>query len=80
MAPSIVIGTDDYQELRRKERAILTSAMANIRVRRLASETYSWADDIAGLLESSRPAGSGAHASAANNGAVGDAAALTARA
>jgi hypothetical protein len=52
MAPSIVIGADDYHELRRKERAILESAMNNIRVRRLASDTFSWADDIAGLLRS----------------------------
>ena len=57
MAPSIVIGADDYQELRRKERAILTSAMANIRVRRLASDSFSWAGDIAALLQG-RPLGS----------------------
>ncbi len=50
MAPSIVIGDDDYAELRRKERAILERAMSNIRVRRLASNTFSWAEDIAGLL------------------------------
>jgi dolichol-phosphate mannosyltransferase len=50
MAPSIVIGADDYAELRRKERQILTQAMANIRVRGLASNTFSWADDIAALL------------------------------
>jgi dolichol-phosphate mannosyltransferase len=58
MAPSIVIGADDYHELRRKERAILTSAMANIRVRRLASDSFSWAGDIAALLQG-RPLGSG---------------------
>ncbi|MDQ1743408.1 MAG: hypothetical protein QOE23_1747 [Pseudonocardiales bacterium] len=52
MAPSIVIGDDDYAELRRKERAILERAMSNIRVRRLASNTFSWAEDIAGLLRS----------------------------
>jgi dolichol-phosphate mannosyltransferase len=50
MAPSIVIGNDDYAQLRRKEREILTQAMSNIRVRRLGSNTFSWADDIAGLL------------------------------
>jgi putative flippase GtrA len=50
MAPSIVMGEDDYAELRRKERAILTSAMANIRLRRLASDSFSWADDIARVL------------------------------
>jgi dolichol-phosphate mannosyltransferase len=50
MAPSIVIGEDDYAELRRKERAILVQAMSNIRVRGLASNTFSWAEDIAALL------------------------------
>ncbi|HEY0167432.1 MAG TPA: glycosyltransferase [Jatrophihabitans sp.] len=52
MAPSIVIGDDDYAELRRKERQILTQAMTGIRVRRLGSDTFSWAEDIAGLLRS----------------------------
>ncbi|HEX8093223.1 glycosyltransferase, partial [Jatrophihabitans sp.] len=50
MAPSIVIGNDDYAELRRKEREILVQAMKNIRVRRLGSNTFSWAEDIATLL------------------------------
>jgi hypothetical protein len=50
MAPSIVIGDDDYAELRRKEREILVQAMQNIRVRRLGSNTFSWAEDIARLL------------------------------
>ena len=53
MAPSIVIGDDDYAELRRKEREILVQAMSNIRVRRLGSNTFSWADDIATLLRGS---------------------------
>lgn len=51
MAPSIVIGDDDYAELRRKEREILIQAMTNIRVRRLGSNTFSWADDISSLLQ-----------------------------
>lgn len=50
MAPSIVIGDDDYAELRRKEREILVQAMRTIRVRRLGSNTFSWAEDIATLL------------------------------
>lgn len=50
MAPSIVIGDDDYAELRRKERQILIQAMSGIRVRRLGSDTFSWAEDIAHLL------------------------------
>lgn len=55
MAPSIVIGDDDYAELRRKEREILVRAMANIRVRRLGSSTFSWAEDIAALLRAGTP-------------------------
>jgi dolichol-phosphate mannosyltransferase len=50
MAPSIVIGADDYQELRRKERVILTSAMQNVRVRGISSDDFTWADRIAALL------------------------------
>jgi hypothetical protein len=50
MAPSIVIGADDYAELRRKEEMILTSAMHNVRVRAIASDNFTWADTIATLL------------------------------
>jgi hypothetical protein len=50
MAPSIVIGADDYSELRRKEKLILESAMRNVRVRGIASDDFSWADRIAALL------------------------------
>ncbi len=64
MAPSIVIGSDDYDELRRKEREILVQSMANIRVRRLGSNTFSWADDIAGLLRGAQQQ-VGTHAEAA---------------
>ena len=53
MAPSIVIGADDYAELRRKERVIMTSAMRNVRVRGIASNDFTWADRIAELLGSS---------------------------
>ena len=58
MAPSIVIGASDYLELRRRERTILEAAMSSIRMRRLASDNFSWADDIHALL------GRGAHAAA----------------
>ncbi|HEV2887476.1 MAG TPA: glycosyltransferase [Jatrophihabitans sp.] len=61
MAPSIVIGDDDYAQLRSKEREILVRAMSNIRVRRLGSNTFSWAEDIAHLLRA--PASDNAPAS-----------------
>ena len=53
MAPSIIIGTDDYDELRRKERAIMSSALANFRVRGLSCDDFSWADRIVDLLNPS---------------------------
>jgi len=52
MAPSIVIGHDDYSELRRKEEVILASAMNGVRVRGIASDDFTWADRIATLLGS----------------------------
>jgi hypothetical protein len=53
MAPSIVLGEDDYTELRRKEKVILASAMRNVRTRGIASNDFSWADRIAELLGAS---------------------------
>lgn len=49
-APAIAIGDDGYLTLRAKERAILARALNGIRVRRLASDNFSWADDIPALL------------------------------
>jgi len=62
MAPSIVIGEDDYAELRRKEKIILTSAMRSVRVSGIASDDFSWADRIAELLGSSATSSGHAHA------------------
>jgi hypothetical protein len=56
MAPSIVIGEDDYAELRRKERAIMASALQNFRVRNIASDDFTWADRIAEMLATSQKA------------------------
>jgi dolichol-phosphate mannosyltransferase len=46
LAPSIVIGGDDHNELRRKEQAILASALGNLRCRWLSTPDFSWADEI----------------------------------
>ena len=46
MAPSIVIGEDDYLTLRHKERDLLTEAMSGIRARRVATDDFSWCDHI----------------------------------
>lgn len=58
MAPSIVIGQDDYAELRRKERAIMASALQNFRVRNITSNDFSWADRITEMLGTSQEAAS----------------------
>jgi hypothetical protein len=56
LAPSIVLGDGDYAALERKERAVLSSAMSKIHARRLASNTFAWADTIPALLEGDRAA------------------------
>lgn len=48
LAPSIVIGGADQAELRRREQAILASALGGIRCRSIATPDFSWADRIAG--------------------------------
>jgi putative flippase GtrA len=50
LAPALVLGDGDYAELQRRERAVLTAAMSRIPVRRLASNSFGWADTIPGLL------------------------------
>ena len=49
-APANAIGDDGYLTLREKERAILERALREIRVRRVVSDDYSWADTIPTLL------------------------------
>jgi dolichol-phosphate mannosyltransferase len=46
LAPSIVIGDDDHDELRRKERAVLASALGALRCRWISTPDFSWADEI----------------------------------
>lgn len=50
LAPALVIGGAEYDELRTREAAILGRALEHIRVRRMASNTFSWADEIPLLL------------------------------
>jgi len=49
-APTISVKGFDFADLCEKERLILISAMESVRVERLGSDNYSWADDIARLL------------------------------
>jgi putative flippase GtrA len=50
LAPAISIGGQDYHQLRRAERAILASFLSHLRIRTLASDSFSWADDIPHLI------------------------------
>jgi hypothetical protein len=66
LAPAISIGARDYRELRAAEREILAGFLGNVRVRTLASDTFSWADEIPHLLQEAAGAalatsGNGAH-------------------
>ena len=58
LAPAITIGGEGYQQLRIREREILSSFLGQVRIRTLASDTFGWADEIPHLIrESSEPAG-----------------------
>jgi putative flippase GtrA len=50
LAPAISIGGQDYHQLRRAERAILAGFLSHLRIRTLASDSFSWADDIPHLI------------------------------
>ena len=50
LAPAINIGAKDYHELRAAERDILSGFLGNVRVRTLASNSFSWADEIPLLI------------------------------
>jgi len=51
LAPTIVLGEEDFAELQRRERSVLTAAVSGIRTRRMASDSFTWADLIPHLLE-----------------------------
>jgi glycosyltransferase involved in cell wall biosynthesis len=55
LAPSITIAGNGYQQLREREREILTGFLAGVRTRVVASDTFGWADEIPRLLRSERP-------------------------
>jgi putative flippase GtrA len=61
LAPVCVLGDGDYANLQRRERAVLASAVARMQTRRIASNSFGWADTIPALLEKDRrsPAASG---------------------
>jgi dolichol-phosphate mannosyltransferase len=51
LAPAINIGGQNYQQLRQTEREILASFLSGLRCRTLASDNFSWADDIPRLIQ-----------------------------
>jgi dolichol-phosphate mannosyltransferase len=57
LAPVIVLGDGDYADLQRRERAVLASAVSRMRMRRIASNSFGWADTIPALLEEDRRTG-----------------------
>ncbi len=59
LAPAITVGGLDYRQLREAERDILASFLSHLRLRVLASDTFSWADEIPRLISRSdeTPAG-----------------------
>ena len=54
LAPAITIDGDGYLTLRAKEAVILARFLDNVHVRRLASDSFSWADDIPAILADER--------------------------
>ncbi len=49
-APAVVLGDDDYVALRAKEEQLLRQALRGVPAHRLASDSFSWADDIPVVL------------------------------
>jgi hypothetical protein len=50
LAPAIVLGDGDFEELQRRERKVLAGAMSQIGIRRIASNSFGWADTIPELM------------------------------
>ena len=49
-APAIAIGGEDYARLRERERELVAKFLADVRVRRLTRDDFSWADAIPELV------------------------------
>ena len=50
LAPVLVIGGEEHDRLRERERGVLASALDQVRVRRMGSDSFDWADRIPGLV------------------------------
>ena len=60
LAPVLVVGGEQYEALREREREVLASALRTMQVRRLASDSFGWADEIPRLLREERRPATGA--------------------
>ena len=54
LAPVLVVGGQEYQRLRQREREVLAVALSTMRVRRITSDCFGWADEIPQLLSGGR--------------------------
>jgi dolichol-phosphate mannosyltransferase len=59
LAPVLVVGGEEYDTLRERERDVLRAALKTMQVRRLASDSFGWADEIPRLLRDERRPASG---------------------
>jgi hypothetical protein len=50
LAPVLVIGGEREAELRDRERKLMTSVLERVRVRRMTSDNFDWADRIPTVL------------------------------
>jgi hypothetical protein len=50
VAPVLHIGGERYEALRAREESVLHEALQTMRVRRLASDSFGWADEIPRLI------------------------------
>jgi hypothetical protein len=50
LAPALVVGGEEYVDLRQRELDVLTKALTSMRVRRMASDSFDWADRIPEVL------------------------------
>jgi len=50
LAPVLVVGGEEQHRLREREREVLSSVLDNVRVRRMTSDSFDWADRIPVVL------------------------------
>jgi dolichol-phosphate mannosyltransferase len=60
-APAVTIGGLGYQQLRAREREILSGFLSHVRTRVVASDCFGWADEIPRLLDGRAPAAANGH-------------------